>query len=49
MEAIEAKDGDKLSQVVRDNARVMSLDKINMKLLSEIKNLHCPDPETAMA
>ena len=45
MEAIEEKDNDKLSVVVRDNARVMTLDKISMKLLSEVKKLYCPDPE----
>lgn len=28
---------------MRDNARIMSLDKANSKLLVEIKKLHCPD------
>ena len=26
-----------------ENSRVMSLDKVNTKLLSEIKNIHCAD------
>ena len=41
--AIEAHDGENLSKVVRDNARIMSLDKANSKLLVEIKKLHCPE------
>ena len=41
--AIEANDADQLSAVVRENARVMTLDKINLKLLSEVKKVHCPD------
>ena len=28
---------------MRDNARIMSLDKANSKLLVEIKKLHVPD------
>jgi len=30
---------------VRENARIMSLDKANSKLLVEIKKLHVPDNE----
>ena len=43
VEAIDAKDSNKLSQVIMENSRVMSLDKVNTKLLSEIKNIHCAD------
>lgn len=28
---------------MRDNVRIMSLDKANNKLLVDIKKLHCPD------
>ena len=41
--AIEAQSPDNLSKTVRDNARIMSLDKTNSKLLVEIKKLHVPD------
>lgn len=36
-----------MTKVVRDNARIMSLDKANSKLLVEVKKLHCPDNEFA--
>lgn len=32
-----------MTKVVRDNARIMSLDKANSKLLVEVKKLHCPE------
>ena len=41
--SIEDKNPDKLSKVVRDNARIMSLDKTNTKLLVTIRKLHIPD------
>ena len=41
--AIEEQSPDNLNGVVRDNARIMSLDKTNSKLLVEIKKLHVPD------
>ena len=41
--AIEEQSPDNLNGVVRDNARIMSLDKANSKLLVEIKKLHVPD------
>ena len=41
--AIEDQSPDNLSKVVRDNARIMSLDKANSKLLVEIKKLHVPE------
>lgn len=43
VEAIETQNPDALSQCVRENARIMSLDKANSKLLVEIKKLHVPD------
>ena len=43
VEAIEAQSADNLINVVRDNARIMSLDKTNSKLLVEIKKLHVPE------
>ena len=43
--AIEANSPENLTQVVRENARIMSLDKANSKLLVEIKKLHVPDNE----
>ena len=43
VEAIEAQSPENLTKVVRDNARIMSLDKTNSKLLVEIKKLHVPD------
>lgn len=43
VESIETQDPERLTKVVRDNARIMSLDKANSKLLVEIKKLHCPD------
>ena len=49
VESIEAQDSDRLTKVVRDNARIMSLDKANSKLLVEIKKLHCPDNAPAPA
>ena len=36
-----------MTKVVRDNARIMSLDKANSKLLVEVKKLHCPDNDMA--
>lgn len=47
VDAIEAQSSENLSKVVRDNARIMSLDKANSKLLVEIKKRHCPDSDTA--
>ena len=43
LDAIDTHDPEKLTKVVRDNARIMSLDKANSKLLVEIKKLHVPD------
>ena len=45
VQAIEAQSPDDLTKVVRDNARIMSLDKANSKLLVEIKKLHVPDED----
>ena len=41
VDAIEAGSSDQLSQVIMENSRTMSLDKVTTKLLSEIKNAHC--------
>ena len=49
VQAIEDQSPDNLSKVVRDNARIMSLDKANSKLLVEIKKLHVPDVDAPMA
>ena len=49
-EAIDEKDSNKLSQVIMENSRTMSMDKVTTKLLSETKNIHCADraaPELA--
>ena len=43
VDSIETQSPDNLIKVVRDNARIMSLDKANSKLLVEIKKLHVPD------
>ena len=43
MEAIEQQAPEQLNKVVRDNARIMNLDKANSKLLVEIKKKHMPD------
>ena len=43
--SIQAGMAENLTKVVRDNARIMSLDKANSKLLVEIKKLHVPEPE----
>ena len=45
MEAIEQQAPEQLNKVVRDNARIMNLDKANSKLLVEIKKKHVPDQE----
>ena len=42
-EAIDEKDSNKLSQVIMENSRTMSMDKVTTKLLSETKNIHCAD------
>ena len=42
VDAIENQSSENLIKVVRDNARIMSLDKANSKLLVEIKKLHVP-------
>ena len=42
-EAIDEKDSNKLSQVIMENSRIMSMDKVTTKLLSETKNIHCAD------
>lgn len=34
-----------MNKVVRDNARIMNLDKANSKLLVEIKKKHVPDTD----
>ena len=45
VEAIEQQAPEQLNKVVRDNARIMNLDKANSKLLVEIKKKHVPDQE----
>ena len=47
--AIENKDSDQLTAEVRENTRILSLDKVNTKLLVEIKKLHSPDDEPGPA
>lgn len=47
VDSIEARSPENLTKVVRDNVRIMSLDKANNKLLVDIKKLHCPDNEVA--
>lgn len=43
--AIEASNADNLSSVVRENARILSLDKANSKLLVDIKKLYVPSQD----
>lgn len=43
VDAIEAQSSEDLSRVVRTNARILTLDRANNKLLVTIKKIYCPD------
>jgi len=43
VDSIEAQDPENMSKVVRTNARILTLDRANNKLLVTIKKIHCPD------
>ena len=43
MTSVEEANHDLMTQVVKENSRIMSLDKVSTKLLVETKKLHCPN------
>ena len=47
MASVEEGKAEMMTAVVKENARIMSLDKVCTKLMVEIKKLHCPDSPSA--